>query len=185
VSAAPGRRPAVFLDRDGVLIDTYVRDGVPHPPNQLAEMEVLPGVAEALTRLRQAGFALIIVTNQPDVARGTQRREVVEAMNGQLLRDLPLDGAFVCYHDNANGCGCRKPKAGLILQAAEEHGLNLAASYMVGDRWSDVAAGAAAGCRTVLVDRPYSQVERCAPDAVVSDLPAAAELILREVSAPR
>jgi D-glycero-D-manno-heptose 1,7-bisphosphate phosphatase len=173
---------AVFLDRDGVLIRTFVRDGVPHPPDHLSEMQVLSGVAEALRRLKAAGFALIVVTNQPDVARGTQTRETIEQMNAHLARDLQLDGVFVCYHDSADGCSCRKPKAGLILQAAQAHGLNVAASFMVGDRWSDIAAGAAAGCRTLLVDRPYSDRGRCAPDFVVDDLPAAADVILREQS---
>jgi D-glycero-D-manno-heptose 1,7-bisphosphate phosphatase len=185
VSAATTGKPAVFLDRDGVLIRTFVRDGVPHPPNTVDELEVLPGVAEALGRLRDAGFALIVVTNQPDVARGTQRREVIEAMNAQLARDLALDGVYTCYHDNADNCACRKPKAGLIHQAAAEHGLDVAASYLVGDRWSDCAAGAAAGCRTVLIDQPYSQEDRCAPDAVATDLGAAVDYILRQPSATR
>ena len=183
MSAAGAIRPAVFLDRDGVLIDTFVRDGVPHPPDHADKMEVLPGVPQALQRLRAAGFALIVVTNQPDVARGTQTRETVETMNAQLVRDLALDGVFVCYHDNADGCACRKPKAGLILQAAEKHGLDISASFIVGDRWSDIAAGAAAGCRTLLVQRPYSDPARCAPDFVVDDLPAAADLILQQQSA--
>ena len=131
------------------------------------------------------GLSLIIVTNQPDVARGTQTREAIEEMNAQLARDLALDGVFVCYHDSADECACRKPKAGLILQAAEAHGLDVAASFMVGDRWSDIAAGAAAGCRTLLVDRPYSSRGRCVPDFVVDDLPAAAEIILQEQPATR
>ena len=180
--AKPKLKPAVFLDRDGVLIRTFVRNGVPHPPDHLSEMEVLPGIHEALKRLKDAGLELIVVTNQPDVARGTQPRETIEEMNAQLTRDLQLDGVFVCYHDNADGCTCRKPKAGLILQAAEAHGLDVAASFMVGDRWSDIAAGASAGCRTLLVDRPYSDRGRCAPDFVVDDLPAAAEIILQQLA---
>lgn len=185
MSAAGATKRAVFLDRDGVLIRTFVRDGVPHPPHQLGEMEILAGVAAALRRLKAAGFELIVVTNQPDVARGTQTRETIEKMNAQLTLDLQLDGVFVCYHDNADGCSCRKPKAGLILQAAEAHGIDIPASFMVGDRWSDIAAGAAAGCRTLLVDRPYSEKGRCAPDFVVDDLPAAVEIILQEIETSR
>ena len=182
MSATGAKKPAVFLDRDGVLIRTFVRDGVPHPPDHASEMEVLPGVSDALQRLKAAGFALIVVTNQPDVARGTQTRDIVEAMNDQLMRQLQLDGIFVCYHDSADGCACRKPKAGLILQAAQVHELDVAASFIVGDRWSDIAAGAAAGCRTLLVDRPYSDSGRCKPDFVVADLPAAAEVILQQLA---
>jgi len=135
-------RPAVFLDRDGVLNRTAVRGGTPHPPATLAEVEVLPGVEAALRRLRERGLPLIVVTNQPDVARGTQQRSVVEEINQSLARRLGLTAVYTCYHDNADDCACRKPRPGMLARAAEEHGIDLARSYMVGDRWGDVAAGA-------------------------------------------
>src|SRR4051812_30433549 len=103
-------RPAVFLDRDGVINRTTVRDGVPHPPNSVEEVELLPGVADALGRLAAAGLPLIVVTNQPDVARGAQTREEVERINHFLASRLPLTAVYVCYHDNADRCECRKPK---------------------------------------------------------------------------
>jgi D-glycero-D-manno-heptose 1,7-bisphosphate phosphatase len=175
----PTGRPAVFLDRDGVLNRTFVRDGTPYPPMTLDEVEVLSGVADALKRLSERNLPLIVVTNQPDVARGTQTREMVEKINQHLARALPMLTAFyVCYHDSKDGCQCRKPAPGMLLQAALEHGLDLSASFMVGDRWSDVAAGAAAGCRTFLLDVPYNQAQRCTPDFVVADLPQAANRIL-------
>jgi D-glycero-D-manno-heptose 1,7-bisphosphate phosphatase len=175
----PTGRPGVFLDRDGVLNRTFVRDGTPYPPMTLDEVEVLPGVADALKRLSENNLPLIVVTNQPDVARGAQTREMVETINRRLAQALPMLTAFyVCYHDNKDGCDCRKPGPGMLLQAASEHGIDLSASFMVGDRWSDVAAGATAGCRTLLLDVPYNQAQRCTPDYVVTDLSQAADRIL-------
>jgi D-glycero-D-manno-heptose 1,7-bisphosphate phosphatase len=172
-------RRAVFLDRDGVLIRTYVRDGVPHPPRDLSEMEVLPGVSEAVDRLGALGLLRIVVTNQPDVARGAQTRDAVEAMNQVLVERLSLDDVYTCYHDTPDCCTCRKPLPGLLLQAAQRHEVDLAGSFMVGDRWSDVQAGLAAGCGTFLIRESYSQGERCQADFEVPDLAAAADLISR------
>ena len=172
------RRPAVFLDRDGVINRTHVVDGVPHPPASAAECEILPGVADAMAQLKAEGLPLIVVTNQPDVARGSQTQAVVEEINGCLRSRLPIDAVCVCYHDNADGCDCRKPKPGMLVRAAEEHHLDLGSSFMVGDRSGDVLAGAAAGCKTFLVDLPYSKADRCSPDAKVADLPEAARRIV-------
>ena len=170
-------RRAVFLDRDGVLIRTSVRDGVPHPPQNLAEVEILPGVAEALSRLAKLGFLLPVITNQPDVARATQTREMVEAINAMLAVALPVTGFYTCYHDNADRCACRKPAPGMLLRAAVEWGIDLESSFMVGDRGSDIEAGQAAGCRTVLIERPYSRCDRIKPDLKVADLLEAARLV--------
>jgi D-glycero-D-manno-heptose 1,7-bisphosphate phosphatase len=144
-------KPAVFLDRDGVLLETRVVDGVTRPPAGVDEMRVLPGVDRALTRLRDAGFALVVVTNQPDVARGTQRRERVTAINDALQAEFGFDAVHVCFHDTPDDCECRKPKAGMLLDAARALALDLDASYMVGDRSTDVEAGRRAGCRTVFI----------------------------------
>jgi D-glycero-D-manno-heptose 1,7-bisphosphate phosphatase len=171
-----GRR-AVFFDRDGVLNAAVVRDGVPHPPGDVDEVEVLPGVAEACNRLRTAGFELVVVTNQPDIARGTQTKEAVRRVNDALLMTLPLDEVVVCPHDDADGCACRKPKPGMLIDAAQRRGIDLAASFMVGDRWRDVEAGLRAGCRTVFVDRGYDE-RSVQPDVSVSDLGEAAVWIL-------
>ncbi len=171
-------QPAVFLDRDGVLNRVAVRDGVPHPPDHLGEFAFLPGVAAALCRLREAGYLLVVVTNQPDVARGTQIRERVQEMNEHVRAELPVLDVLTCYHDAADGCGCRKPKPGLLLAAARRWRLDAEESFMIGDRWSDIAAGQAAGCRTVLLDRPYSGRQRCTPDYCAADLPQAVRWIL-------
>lgn len=150
-------RRAVFLDRDGVLNRAFVRNGTPHPPRNASELEILPRVLEALTRLRAAGFLLVVVTNQPDVARGTATRESVERINSELTANLPLDALFICYHDNADDCTCRKPKPGLLFQARDALCIDLSRSFMIGDRLGDIEAGSRAGCRTVFIDYHYQE----------------------------
>lgn len=171
-------RRAVFLDRDGVLNRARVSDGKPYPPATLEELEILPGVASALQALRDAGFLLIVATNQPDVARGRQRREVVEAMHQQLREALPLDDIKVCYEADGPASTCYKPNPGMLLAAARERAIDLARSYMVGDRWRDVGAGKAAGCFTIFIDRGYTEPLTETPDAVCADLPRAVAIIL-------
>jgi D-glycero-D-manno-heptose 1,7-bisphosphate phosphatase len=170
----------VFLDRDGVLNRAVVRNGRPYPPATLDNFEILPGVPEAVRRLHEAGFLLIGATNQPDVARGTQRREVVEAMNAVLLTVLPITAILVCYEDDDN-CSRRKPNPGLLLEAAETYGIDLAGSFMIGDRWRDIEAGRRAGCRTVFIDLGYAE-RRPDPgaDHVAEDVSAAAAWILSQ-----
>ena len=178
---ADGRRRAVFLDRDGVINRAIVRDGKPHPPSCPAELEILPGVSDALARLKAAGFRIIVVTNQPDVARGRQTRENVEALHAALLASgLPIDSFRVCYHDDGDGCACRKPAPGLLLAAAQEDNLDLAASIMVGDRWRDVEAGRQAGCATIFLDYQYAERRPSRPDLQVRSLGEGVDWILRE-----
>jgi D-glycero-D-manno-heptose 1,7-bisphosphate phosphatase len=178
-SASPGAW-AVFLDRDGVLNRAVVRDGRPYPPATLEAFEILPGVPEAARRLHDAGFLLIGATNQPDVARGTQRREVIEAMNARLLAAMPITAILVCYEDG-DDCPRRKPNPGLLLEAAETYGIDLSASFIVGDRWRDVEAGRRAGCRTVFLDLGYTERRPDPPaDHTATDLPAAAAWILSQ-----
>jgi D-sedoheptulose 7-phosphate isomerase len=182
-TSAPPLRRAVFLDRDGVLNRAQVRDGKPYPPVRLEELEVPPDVPEALRALRERGFELVVVTNQPDVARGTLSRQAVKVINGALAARLPLDDILVCYHTDEDGCACRKPKPGLLLEAARRHHIDLAASFMVGDRWRDVEAGRTAGCRTVLIDIGYRETPPAhAPDARVGSLREAADWILGSAS---
>ena len=170
---------AVFLDRDGVINRSVVRDGKPYPPDSLDKVEIIPGAAKSLIRLSDAGYLLIGVTNQPDVAKGTQTRDVVEAIIFHIQSILPVKAIFTCYHDDQDNCPCRKPKPGLILEAAKIHEVNLAASWMVGDRWKDVAAGQAAGVRTVFVDYGYTENYQALPaDFVIKDMLDLADVIL-------
>jgi len=171
-------RSAVFLDRDGVLNQVFVRDGVTHPPAHVGEFAFLPGVPDAVRRLHAAGFPLVVVTNQPDVARGTQTREGVETIHERLRSELPLLDVLACYHDNGDDCACRKPRPGMLLEAAQRWRLDLPRSFLVGDRWSDVVAGQTSGCRTVLVETPYSGRGKCRPDHCAKDLAEAANWIL-------
>jgi len=171
-------RRAVFLDRDGVLNALVIREGKPYPPGSLDALKIMPGVNEALSSLRAAGYLNIVVTNQPDVATGKQRIEVVEAMHDRLLRELPLDGVKVCYHTDDQKCNCRKPKAGMLLQAAKDHEIDLPRSFLVGDRWRDVAAGQAVGCSCFFVDYGYDEKRPEKPYVPVKSLPEAVALIL-------
>jgi D-glycero-D-manno-heptose 1,7-bisphosphate phosphatase len=180
-----GVRRAVFLDRDGVINRATVREGRPFPPATEAELAVLPGVPEALLRLRAAGFRLVVVTNQPDVARGVQRREVVDRMHRRLAAELPIDDFRVCDHDDGDGCGCRKPSPGMLEAAARDAGLSLADSFMVGDRWRDIEAGRRAGCAVVFIDRGYDERRPDKPDAIVGSLPEAVDWILNRAGSAR
>jgi D-glycero-D-manno-heptose 1,7-bisphosphate phosphatase len=174
---------AVFLDRDGVINRPIIRDGKPHPPGRLEELEILPGVAAALIRLHLAGFRLVVVTNQPDIARGQQDRELVDTLHARLRSQLPIDEVRVCAHDDRDHCECRKPKDGLLQAAARESGLSLEASFMIGDRWRDIEAGRRAGCKTIFVDWSYREKRPVSPDVVVKSLPDAVDWILSQTTA--
>lgn len=171
-------RPAVFLDRDGVINRAFVRDGKPYPPQTLAEFEVLDGVRESLHRLKDAGLRLVVATNQPDVAKGTQSRDVVDAMHDLLRATLPVDDIKVCWCLEGADCDCYKPRPGLLLEAARELDLDLSRSFMVGDRWRDVGAGRAVGCFTIFIDRGYAERLVEPPHATCNDISTATGLIL-------
>jgi D-glycero-D-manno-heptose 1,7-bisphosphate phosphatase len=175
---SPEPRRAVFLDRDGVLIAAPVRNGSPYSARVPGEVEVLPGVAAACDALREAGFVIVVVTNQPDVARGSQTIVGVEAVNERLREQVVVDEIVVCPHDDPDNCDCRKPRPGMLVDAAQRRNLDLGRSFMVGDRWRDVGAGRSAGCTVVFVDHGYDERLPGPADAVVPDLPGAAEWIL-------
>lgn len=166
---------AVFLDRDGVLNRSVIREGKPYPPASVSEVEILPGVGEALQKLKEAGFMTIMATNQPDVARRTQTLEAVKEINAFLTAVLELDDTMVCLHDDEDACRCRKPLPGLLIAAAEKHGVDLSASFMVGDRWRDIDAGSSAGCKTILIEYGYDErAPSSPPDLKVKSLLEAA-----------
>jgi D-glycero-D-manno-heptose 1,7-bisphosphate phosphatase len=176
-------RRAVFLDRDGVINANIERDGRPVAPTMLAEFRLLPGVGEAVARLKQNGFVVVVVTNQPDIATGRTERAVLEAMHREMRRHVAVDDVKICPHVDGDHCDCRKPKPGLILQAARERDIDLPASYVVGDRWRDIEAGRAAGCTTIFVDYGYPQEQPNHPDKVVGSLTEAVSVILAEEQA--
>ena len=169
---------AVFVDRDGVINRSIVRGGKPYSPHSLEQFEILPGVPEAVASLRAAGYRVIVVTNQPDVGVGHQTREEVERIHAHVCTTLRVDDIKVCYHTDADACACRKPKPGMLFDAAREWNIELAGSVMVGDRWRDVDAGKAAGCRTILIESGYDERAAAGYDAAVASLLDASRMIL-------
>ncbi len=170
------KRRAVFLDRDGVLVRAAPVKDYAHGPLTLADFSIFPGVAEPVTRLREAGFLIVLATNQPGIARGQMSRETLDAMHGFLRTAVPLDGIEVCPHGDADACACRKPKPGMLLAAADRLDIDLAASYFIGDTARDVDAALAAGVTPMLIDWPYNR--DLDVRYRVKDLAEAAELIL-------
>jgi D-glycero-D-manno-heptose 1,7-bisphosphate phosphatase len=169
---------AVFLDRDGVINRAIVRDGKPYPPSSIYELEIPQDVPEALNKLKAANYKIIVITNQPDVARGTTKRETVELIHAHMLKNLPIDSIRSCYHDSQDNCNCRKPQAGAILSAAIEFEVDLANSFMIGDRWRDIEAGQRAGCETLFIDYGYLETQPSSPNHIVKCLNEAIDIIL-------
>jgi D-glycero-D-manno-heptose 1,7-bisphosphate phosphatase len=172
--------PAVFLDRDGVLNKAIIRDGKPYPPRDLGEFAITASALASLDALKREGFLLVVITNQPDIARGRSSRAEVDAINAKLAEGLPLDAIEVCEHDDNEHCECRKPKPGMIMRAQQKLGIDLARSFMVGDRWRDIEAGRRAGCRTLLIGEGYGETFPSPPTAKVPSLPGAASWIIEQ-----
>lgn len=172
---------AVFIDRDGVINRAIVIDGTPVPPKDLNDLEVLSGVKEAIKLLNENMFEIVVVTNQPDVARGIVDQDSVETINAYLAQELGIVHFFTCFHDDPDDCDCRKPKPGLILNAAQELNLDLRKSFMIGDRWRDIAAGQGAGCKCFFIDYQYQEKSPILPFTKVSSLIEATRLILENV----
>lgn len=170
----------MFLDRDGVINRAVEHDGKPYPPRTIADFEILPEVSAACAKLKAAGFLLVVATNQPDVGRGTLDQATVEKVHAYMVTQLPIDRVEVCYHpgQGLSDCDCRKPRPGMLLRAARELNADLAQCWMVGDRWRDVDCGHAAGCKTIFVDRGYSEELKQKPDFRVKNLLEGAEIIL-------
>ena len=171
---------AVFLDRDGVINKASVVDGKPYPPRNLDELELIPGVDQAILQLRDRGYVCIVVTNQPDVARGKTSKETVESINQFLIQHLAIHEIISCYHDDHENCGCRKPKPGSLLKAALKYNIDLNKSFMVGDRWRDIEAGQNAGCKTFFIDYQYNEKQPQNPTYKVTSLIDAVNIILNE-----
>jgi D-glycero-D-manno-heptose 1,7-bisphosphate phosphatase len=169
---------AVFLDRDGVLNESIVKEGLPYSPTTLAELIIPADVKPALEAMKSKGYLLIVVTNQPDVARGKAVRSTVDKLNQTLQDKLPLDDVYVCFHDDIDHCHCRKPLPGMLLDAAEKWQIVLSKSFMIGDRWKDIVAGQRAGCTTILLEHHYREDAAEKPaDFSVGSLTEAAAII--------
>jgi D-glycero-D-manno-heptose 1,7-bisphosphate phosphatase len=172
--------PAVFLDRDGVLNRAVVCNGKPFPPSKLEDVEIISGTLAALYKLKASGFIFIGITNQPDVARCAHSRTMVETINAFVQTQLSLHEIFTCFHSATDACNCRKPKSDLIIQAAEKYEVNLSRSWMVGDRWKDIAAGYSAGLKTIFIDYHYNEIYIGAPaNYIITDTTDLVDIILK------
>lgn len=179
--------PAIFLDRDGVLNHLVLRDGVPASPRCPHEFRLIESAAEAVKTFRRAGFLCFVVTNQPDLGAGLISTEVLREMHQRLKEAMPINAIYVCGHESKDLCGCRKPKPGMILQAEVAYDLDLRQSWLIGDRWVDIAAANAVGVKAVMVEHAFSMSptsagtppENLKTEARVNDLVKAAESILR------
>ena len=169
-------RRAVFFDRDGVLVKATIRNGYAYGPMSLNEFELLPGISEPVRRVRAAGFLTVLATNQPGISRGALDWGILNEMHARLQAAAPLDAIYVCPHTDADACACRKPKAGMLREAAERLGIELAASYFVGDTGRDADAAVAAGVTPILLDTYYNQDVQVRHR--VADLASAVDLII-------
>jgi D-glycero-D-manno-heptose 1,7-bisphosphate phosphatase len=182
-SARPGGRLAVFLDRDGVLTEPIVRGGVAYAPTRVEDFVLVSDAGVQVQRLRDAGFLCIVFTNQPERQKNLLSQADLDEMHRQMCAIVPLDDVYVCPHDGTTACRCRKPATGMIDDAAERWGIDVAASYVIGDRWRDVDAGRAAGCYSILIERSYSVDAQA--DARVTTLGEAVDEVLRHYQETR
>ena len=170
-------KKAIFLDRDGVINKTVIRNGLHDAPFTLDELKVLPYVKESILILKELNFLCVVVTNQPNVSRGKVTKSSVLEINNHLKIETKFDDIFVCYHDDIDNCNCRKPKAGLLIEASKKLDINLKKSFMVGDRWRDIGAGNNAGCKTIFIDYKYNEIKPDNPDFTTDSLINAAAII--------
>lgn len=167
---------AIFLDRDGVINNVIIKEGKAFSPRKFEDFKFIDGIKDVLERFRTRGLLNIIVTNQPDVARALMEKKELQKMHNLIRESLPIDDIFICPHDDADNCNCRKPKAGMLFEAAKKWDIDLNESFIIGDSWKDMEAGRNAGCITVLIDSPYNK--QTDSDLRVNELLAVAEIIL-------
>jgi D-glycero-D-manno-heptose 1,7-bisphosphate phosphatase len=173
---ASARGRAVFFDRDGVVNKIILRDGKPFSPRTIEEFVLTEGIRETVSSLKKRGYKTILISNQPEVARGRITLDTLDQMMQRVQREVGLDDLFICLHDDDDRCACRKPEPGMILEASRKWKIDLRASFVIGDTWKDMEAGKAAGCKTILLDAVYNRDVRS--DFRVTSLAEAAELIL-------
>lgn len=169
---------AVFLDRDGVINQVKLQENRPHPPQNLEEFEYLEESKEAVLALINKNFVVVVVTNQPDITRKTLTESLLADFHAKIGKDTNIKHFYVCPHDDADECNCRKPKPGLILKAAQDLEIDLANSFLVGDRWKDISAGQRAGCTNFFINNNYSERQPEMPYIAVSSLKEATSIIL-------
>jgi len=167
---------AIFLDRDGVINKVFLSNGKPFSPRRFSEFELFPEVENALSSFKEVGFLNIVITNQPDIARGFLKWKELEKMHFLVRERLPIDDILICPHSDEDNCLCRKPKPWMLLVAAKKWNISLKEFFFIGDTWKDTMAGKKAGCKTILIDAPYNQGVDC--NYRVKDLSKAVEIII-------
>lgn len=167
---------AIFLDRDGVINKVRIENGMACSPRILEDFEFLSGVQEAIEDFKKKGYLVIVATNQPEISRGLLKKEELDKMHQKIIEELKVDDIMVCLHDDHHNCDCRKPKSGLLFAAAKKWNIDLAESFMVGDRWKDIEAGKKAGCKTILINNPAKG--KCEPCFEVSSFEDISEIIM-------
>jgi len=173
---------AIFLDRDGVLNETIIKEKEITSPLNLNDLKVFPEVKETLLTFKKYGYLLIMVTNQPDIARNKNTKKNVEEINNFLKNHLNLDDIFVCYHDDKDFCDCRKPKSGMLIAASKKHNIDLPKSFIIGDRWRDIEAGKNAECKTIFIDFKYQEKLKSKPDYTITSIADAKNIIKKLVN---
>ena len=171
---------AVFLDRDGVLNRSLVRDGKSYAPRRMEDFKLLPYAVTSVEKLLKVGFLVIVVTNQPDINNGLVSIESVNAMHSILKEKTHVTDIFLCPHSQNEGCHCRKPKPGMLMAAAKKYNIDLQKSFMVGDRSSDVDAGLEAGCRAIFLNRHYKEPSPLKQEKTFSSLNSVTNYIIHQ-----
>ena len=150
-------KKAVFLDRDGVLNKSIIKNGKPFPPKNLDELIIPDEVKSGIIKLKKEKFILIMITNQPDISRGKTNITKVKEINEYVKNMLGLDDIFMCIHDDVDNCKGRKPNPGMIFDAKSKWNIDLQKSFLIGDRWKDIQAGKNAGIGTFLLEHNYEE----------------------------
>jgi D-glycero-D-manno-heptose 1,7-bisphosphate phosphatase len=170
-------RPAVIIERDGILNHPRVEKNQPVPPLRFEDFHINEDAIEPIKELKAAGFLVIVTTNQPGLSRGTQSRRELDLMHGMMRRKFPIDDLFICPHDEMDRCPCRKPKPGLIKEAIWKWQLDMDRSFVISDKWQDAQAAHVMGCTSILLQSPWNGKGH--HDFVLPDIPSLAQKILQ------
>lgn len=172
---------AAFLDRDGVINESYIVEGLPRPPLNIGELIIINGVKEAIHILAKYDFLPVVITNQPDVSRGTKSADEIIEINKRISEITGIRHFYTCTHDDFNDCICRKPRPGLVLQAARELDIDVSKSFLVGDRWRDIVLGQDLGLKTYFIDYKYLELAPKKPYIKVDSLLEAVKDVVRNL----
>jgi len=171
---------AVFLDRDGVINKPIIIDGKSYAPRLLKDFKIFPKVKSDVKKLKDKGFKVLVITNQPDIGNKLLKKSTLKEMHSILKAKVPLDKIYFCPHTRNDRCKCRKPKPGMIIKASNELKIDLKESYVVGDRKIDIDAGIKAGCKTIFVNNNYYEKKPTKQKKNVKSLHDAVKYILKK-----